>query len=145
MEPKVAARLRRRDAFPTLYFPARLAGRNDSRTMDDTFQADGHPRTDPRVLGTKTDEAQPTVGQIATDHLQALQMLLVGVELDAVERVVQRLRAVRDSGSTVYLAGNGGSAATASHWANDLGRSLPRPVRQASLRHTPQSSARTSS
>lgn len=53
-------------------------------------------------------------------HLSAVEALLQGIDLDAVERVVHQLRAVRDSGGTIYAAGNGGSASTASHWVNDL-------------------------
>ncbi len=107
-----------------------MAGQHDSRTMDDTFRAGGHAPPDARGLGSTSDGAPTTVGQIATDHLQALRTLLGAVELDALERVVERLRAVRDGGGTVYLAGNGGSAATASHWGNDLGRSTQRSGHQ---------------
>jgi D-sedoheptulose 7-phosphate isomerase len=59
---------------------------------------------------------------VAADYLRDFQALLRQVDLDAVERVVERLRATRDADGTVYVAGNGGSAATASHWANDLGK-----------------------
>jgi D-sedoheptulose 7-phosphate isomerase len=75
--------------------------------------------------------------RIATAHLRALEALLQGVDLDAVERVVNRLRLARDGGATIYVAGNGGSASTASHWVNDLckatrGSGQP-PVRALSL------------
>jgi D-sedoheptulose 7-phosphate isomerase len=59
---------------------------------------------------------------IATTYLREFAELLQSVDLDALERVVECLRRVRDAGGTVYLAGNGGSAAIASHWANDLGK-----------------------
>lgn len=59
---------------------------------------------------------------IAAAYLQDFAELLRQVDLDAVERAVEHLRHVRDADGTVYLAGNGGSAATASHWANDLGK-----------------------
>ena len=42
--------------------------------------------------------------------------------MNAIERVVQHLQVARESGAMVYVAGNGGSAATASHWVNDLGK-----------------------
>ena len=45
---------------------------------------------------------------------------LHAVDLEAVEAVVQALIAIRNSGRTVFVAGNGGSAATASHMATDL-------------------------
>ena len=63
-----------------------------------------------------------TAKQIATKHLQGLHVLFSSLDLDAVERVFQLLRRARDSGATVYVAGNGGSAATAAHWTNDLGK-----------------------
>jgi D-sedoheptulose 7-phosphate isomerase len=60
--------------------------------------------------------------QIAATFLREFEELLQRVNLDAVERVYQILRGARDRGATVYLAGNGGSAATAAHWVNDLGK-----------------------
>lgn len=60
--------------------------------------------------------------QIAVTFLREFEELLQRVNLDAVERVYQILRGARDRGATVYLAGNGGSAATAAHWVNDLGK-----------------------
>jgi D-sedoheptulose 7-phosphate isomerase len=59
---------------------------------------------------------------IAANYLQDFVQLLQQVDLDAVDRVVEQLRRTRDAEGTVYVAGNGGSAATASHWANDLGK-----------------------
>lgn len=68
------------------------------------------------------NQFMPQVGQLASGYLRAFMALLHQVDLDAVERIVQRLRAARDSNATIYIAGNGGSAATASHWVNDLGK-----------------------
>ena len=36
------------------------------------------------------------------------------------------LRTARDAGAQVFIAGNGGSAATATHWVNDLGKATRR-------------------
>jgi D-sedoheptulose 7-phosphate isomerase len=78
-----------------------------------------------------------SVNQIAAEYLLACRKLLEGVDLAAVESVVQRLREARDRGATIYIAGNGGSAATASHWVNDLGKATKRsgrsPMRVMSL------------
>jgi len=60
--------------------------------------------------------------QLASAFLRDFETLLRAVNLDAVERIYQILRGARDRGSTVYIAGNGGSAATAAHWVNDLGK-----------------------
>jgi D-sedoheptulose 7-phosphate isomerase len=62
------------------------------------------------------------VKQIANDYLQTFESLLHRVDVDAVERIVRHLQDARDSRATIYIAGNGGSAATASHWVNDLGK-----------------------
>ena len=74
---------------------------------------------------------------LAVTFLRDFETLLQQVNLDAVERIYQILRAARDRGSTVYIAGNGGSAATATHWVNDLGKgakeSQRAPLRVMSL------------
>ena len=77
------------------------------------------------------------VRQIATDHLQRLAMIFGQIDLEALERVVGRLRMARNSGAMVYIAGNGGSAATVTHLVNDLGKATKRsgcaPIRAMSL------------
>ncbi len=45
---------------------------------------------------------------IAADYLREFAELLQLVDLDAVERIVEHLRQVRDADGTVYVAGNGG-------------------------------------
>jgi len=67
--------------------------------------------------------------QFAAEFVQEFFSLWNNVDLDQVERVYQALRKARDRGSMIYLAGNGGSAATASHWANDLGKGPRRRAR----------------
>jgi D-sedoheptulose 7-phosphate isomerase len=78
---------------------------------------------------------QPT--RIAEQYLLELDALLRSVNLGTVERVVRRLQTARDSGATVYVIGNGGSAATAAHWVNDLGKATKRsgrnPIRAMAL------------
>ena len=62
---------------------------------------------------------------------------MVSLEPKTIDGVLQRLRALRDRGGTVYVAGNGGSAATAAHWANDLIKAARRsggpPIRAIAL------------
>jgi D-sedoheptulose 7-phosphate isomerase len=60
--------------------------------------------------------------EIAARYLRDFERVLAAVDVDAVARVVAQLAAARDNQRTIYIAGNGGSAATASHWANDLGK-----------------------
>lgn len=75
--------------------------------------------------------------KIVAESFRTFERLLHRVDLDAVERIVQRLRLARDHGATIYICGNGGSAATASHWVNDLGKATKTsgrlPVRAMSL------------
>lgn len=59
---------------------------------------------------------------LAVNFLRDFEQLLQQVNVDAIDRVYQILRGARDRGATVYIAGNGGSAATAAHWVNDLGK-----------------------
>ena len=69
-----------------------------------------------------SDTGVHTSATIAADYLRTLDDVLRTLDLSVLERVVQRLRTVRDLGGTVFVAGNGGSAATASHFVNDLGK-----------------------
>ena len=62
--------------------------------------------------------------------------ILASISSSEVASLVDAIQAVRLSKNTVYIAGNGGSASTASHFATDIGiGSLRRnnPVRAVSL------------
>jgi len=60
--------------------------------------------------------------QITVDYVHAFEVLLQQIDPDAIGRIAQYLRNAGDRGATIYVAGNGGSAALASHWVNDLGK-----------------------
>jgi len=60
--------------------------------------------------------------QIAIDYVRAFELLLGEIDPNGIARTAQYLRNAGDRGATIYIAGNGGSAATASHWVNDLGK-----------------------
>ena len=60
--------------------------------------------------------------QITIDYVRAFESLLRQIDAESIGRIVQCLRNAGNRGSTIYVAGNGGSAATASHWVNDLGK-----------------------
>lgn len=70
-----------------------------------------------------------SVQNIAASHFSGLRLLLEQIDLKAVERVFRLLRNARDNKATIFIAGNGGSAATASHWVNDLGKATKRSGR----------------
>ncbi|MGH2587588.1 MAG: D-sedoheptulose-7-phosphate isomerase [Dehalococcoidia bacterium] len=81
--------------------------------------------------------AAPATRTVATAYLQTMKDLLRLIDVDAIERVVQRLREARERRTTIFVAGNGGSAATAAHFVNDLGKAAKRtgctPIRAMSL------------
>ncbi len=60
------------------------------------------------------------VHEIASRYLDELDEVLRLVDMNAMEEVVCSLQRARDHERTIFVAGNGGSAATASHWVNDL-------------------------
>lgn len=67
--------------------------------------------------------------EVTSRYLAQLEQLLATIDTDAISAVVGRLAAARDAHRTVFVAGNGGSAATASHVANDFGKATRRSGR----------------
>src|SRR5437868_1605360 len=60
----------------------------------------------------------------AKAYLQRVQACLERLDVDAIGRVVEMLEQAWLEDRQVFLAGNGGSAATASHMANDLAKTV---------------------
>ena len=83
------------------------------------------------------DEVKFPVQPIVSEYVQALSALAENSFMNSMNRVLHVLNSARDHGSTIYIAGNGGSASTASHWVNDLGKATKRsdraPIRVMSL------------
>jgi D-sedoheptulose 7-phosphate isomerase len=75
-----------------------------------------------RRIETMAVSQSSPVRRIAADYVLALSKLIQQMDFPAIERIIQRLRVARDSHAMIYVAGNGGSSATASHWVNDLGK-----------------------
>lgn len=74
--------------------------------------------------------------EFARRYFQYLNEVLKAIDPEAIARFVQTLLEARARGATVYFIGNGGSAATASHFANDLAigtNSYEKPFRVVSL------------
>jgi D-sedoheptulose 7-phosphate isomerase len=69
------------------------------------------------------------IKEFTSAYMASLRALIDEVDLEAVERITQILRRARDHRSTIFIAGNGGSASTASHWVNDLGKATKRSGR----------------
>jgi D-sedoheptulose 7-phosphate isomerase len=61
-------------------------------------------------------------GEAISAYLTEMQSTLSNLPIDSIERVVHLLREARSQKKRVFLFGNGGSAATASHLACDLAK-----------------------
>lgn len=81
-------------------------------------------------------ETKGDPGAFARKYAEYLSMLLGRLDAAAVAKFVDVLLAAREAGNRIFFIGNGGSAATASHFANDIAigtRTLERPFRAVSL------------
>lgn len=83
-----------------------------------------------RPLDAATVPAPVVVG--VARYLAAMAAATQRLSAQAIVDLAARLRAMHARGGTIFLCGNGGSAALASHLANDLGR--PARQRGAGLR-----------
>lgn len=54
------------------------------------------------------------------EYVEQVQTILSELPFDQIDKAVQEIRRTRENGNWVFLFGNGGSAANASHWANGL-------------------------
>jgi D-sedoheptulose 7-phosphate isomerase len=80
-------------------------------------------------LGGDGQAATYSPKRTAEGYLSLFANLVDSLDVDAICRAVERLRTARDRGHHVYIAGNGGSAATAGHLANDLGKATKKSGR----------------
>jgi D-sedoheptulose 7-phosphate isomerase len=72
----------------------------------------------------------------AEAYIKYLQSVLSGIDVSEIERFIEILLDARKREATVFFVGNGGSAATASHFANDLAlgtNEYKKPFRAISL------------
>jgi len=58
--------------------------------------------------------------EYARAYVERLTTILQSLDYEAVARVMDLFLEARANGNTIFLLGNGGSAATAAHFANDL-------------------------
>jgi D-sedoheptulose 7-phosphate isomerase len=78
----------------------------------------------------------PDPVEFAEAYLNYLQSVLRRINTTEVGRFIRTLLGARERGSTIFFMGNGGSAATASHFANDLAigtNAYEKPFRALSL------------
>jgi D-sedoheptulose 7-phosphate isomerase len=60
------------------------------------------------------------VASFSTSYFDYLKQILDSIDLTEIKNFVEILLDAREKGKTVFFIGNGGSASTASHFANDL-------------------------
>jgi D-sedoheptulose 7-phosphate isomerase len=79
---------------------------------------------------------QKDPSKFAASYFNYLNSVLQSIDLTEIENFINTLIDARDRGAAVYFIGNGGSAATASHFSNDLSigtNSYEKPFRVMSL------------
>ncbi len=87
----------------------------------------------------RIDQLYETSSQPATfakGYLDYLREVLSGLDVEAIGNFIGVLLEARERGARIFFIGNGGSAATASHFANDLAmgcRSWEKPFRAVSF------------
>lgn len=88
------------------------------------------------------DSEKPTIAQamdpkaFAKDYLNHLNEIFNRIDLRSIEATIQYFEEARNNDRRIFFIGNGGSAATASHFANDFSQGIPRkgkPFRAISL------------
>lgn len=75
----------------------------------------------------------PTGAQFADGYLRYLTQVLALIDRESVARMAEALLDARERNDRIFFLGNGGSAATATHWVSDLTRWRGRPFRAVSL------------
>ena len=81
-------------------------------------------------------DAAPEAEDFARGYLDYLSSVLANMDLGAISAFIRLLVDARARGARIFFMGNGGSAATASHFANDIAigtRSPVAPFRAVSL------------
>ena len=77
-----------------------------------------------------------SINDYSKSYIDYLTSVLNSIALSEIEKFVEVLLEARERGSSIYFIGNGGSAATASHFANDIAigtRTSEKPFRAISL------------
>jgi D-sedoheptulose 7-phosphate isomerase len=62
-----------------------------------------------------------SIGQFSRKYFSYLSKVLESIDENEIDKLGQAFESARAKGNTIFVAGNGGSAATASTMANDIG------------------------
>ena len=92
---------------------------------------DGKPKGTERVRESGRVSVQVSRSGSVADYRSAFLSEMAEIDLTKVQEFIDLLVEARATGRTVFVAGNGGSAATSSHFATDLGKgaSYEQPTR----------------
>ena len=71
---------------------------------------------------TATANPQSEVASWSRDYIAKQKAALESIDLAAVGRLIERLKRAAAEDRQIFVFGNGGSAANASHFATDLGK-----------------------
>ncbi len=63
-----------------------------------------------------------TVRKWLDNYIQAQHVALDSINFDTIEQVITTIHEVHSNGGRIFVCGNGGNAANASHFATDLGK-----------------------
>ena len=69
-------------------------------------------------------EVSELIEQGMRDHVERSIEVIQRIDLDAVKALVEKLHEAYNQGTRVFICGNGGSAATSSHFAEDLAKGI---------------------
>jgi D-sedoheptulose 7-phosphate isomerase len=78
-------------------------------------------------------EERPGAADFVSGYFEYIAQILARVDPNTVAAFIHQLEHARTNGATVFFCGNGGSAATSSHFQNDLTRWRTKPLRVVSL------------
>ena len=86
-------------------------------------------KLDPRNINSEdltdmTDSTSALVEQGMKDHIDRTVEILKRLDVAAIRTLVSKLHEAYERGLRVFIFGNGGSAATASHFAEDLAKGI---------------------
>lgn len=79
------------------------------------------------------DTSNTRAYEVAVDYFKRLKAGIAAVEVSEIEAVFNLMQRVRGVGGTVWICGNGGSSATASHMQVDLSFGVKPGVRARSM------------
>jgi D-sedoheptulose 7-phosphate isomerase len=87
-----------------------------------TRNSPGNPIYKLFALTTKMIEINKA--EFSRNYFEKLAKIMLSMDTDAIARTIRMLESAWENQATVFIIGNGGSAATASHMANDFSKTV---------------------